>query len=79
MLLFVLLLSVSAVSAEDNATNDVVSTDETNDDVMLFDNESIDFYKENSNGIVDNDESADILKEDEINAKQVEAIKEGKK
>lgn len=69
MLLLVLLLSVSAVSATDNATNNVVSVDETNDEVILFDNESIDFFKENSNDVVDNAESTDILKEDEINAK----------
>ena len=55
------LFAISVVSAADNVTDDVVGVEETTDEVMLVNNESIGGLQEVSDDVVGNDESADAF------------------
>lgn len=68
-ILLVSLLAVSAVNAAENTTGDVVGVEQTNNHIMLFNNESVGELKEGLDNVVGNDDSANDLNEDVINAK----------
>ena len=63
------LFAISTVTAADNATNDVVGVEKTNDEFMLVNNGSVGELKEGLDNVVGNDDSANDLNEDVINAK----------
>ena len=66
---FVLLLTVSVVSATDNTTNNVVGVEETNDEIVSIDNNhesSIEIINEDSNNLNDSVESICSIENDNV-------------